>query len=497
MLEWFRRLVAPETVAEPEPEEAPKRSITGGLSTDYRPGLSRVELLARVESDMIQTRVGGAMDSVKDAARLTSIAVTDQQLAFYGSQSFIGYQLMALLAQNWLIAKACGQPGEDAVRKGWQVTVDGTEELSPDVLDAIKRHDKRLQINEQLQEFAYFGRVFGVRHLMADIQSDDPEYYEKPFNPDGITPGSYRGLTQIDPYWISPVLVSSDADRPESRHFYDPTYWTIQGRRIHRSHLIIFKGPQVADLLKPTYRYGGVSVTQQIYERVYSAERTANEAPMLAQTKRMTVLKTDVKKAMADQTAFDAAMTWWRNKMDNYGANVIGMDDEISQMDTSLADLDATIMTQYQLVASVAGVPVTKLIGTVPKGFNATGEYDESSYHESLESLQTNKLTAVLDRHYLCLMRSNIAPKFKVPPPNISVVWNPLDTVTAKEQAEVNLINAQAGAQLVTSGAIDGMDERARITADPKSGYHALPEVEIEPIEDETNTDGNPSAVAN
>ena len=30
-------------------------------------------------------------------------------------------------------------------------------------------------------------------------------------------------------------------------------------------------------------------------------------------------------------------------------------------------------MTQYQLAASVANVPATKLLGTQPKGFNATG----------------------------------------------------------------------------------------------------------------------------
>lgn len=503
MLEWFRKKFSPESIAEPEKEPPSVGSAIGSLRTEYRSGMSKMQLLASVQADTIQVALPGAMDSAKDIAALSGLNITENQFAFFGSQGFIGYQTMAMLAQNWLIAKACAQPGVDAVRKGWQITADGTQALGPDVLDAIKRYDKRMKITKQLQEYVYFGRVFGIRLLMADVISSDEKYYEKPFNPDGITAGSYRGLTQIDPYWIAPVLISEDANNPESRHFYDPTYWTVQGRKIHRSHFVVFRGvPQVPDILKPTYRYGGVSVTQQIFERVYAAERTANEAPMLAQTKRLTVLKTDVKKAMADQAAFDAAMSWWRDKMDSFGVKVIGLDDEISQSETSLADLDSTIMSQYQLVAAIARVPVTKLLGTVPKGFNATGEYDEASYHEELESLQTNDLTDVLDRHYICLIRSAIEPKFNVRP-DVSIVWNPLDSMTAKEQAEVNKIKAETGNALVQAGAIDGMDERARIAADPNSGYHALPEPEVLDEEDDVivdedaPADGNPPALTN
>ncbi len=35
------------------------------------------------------------------------------------------------------------------------------------------------------------------------------------------------------------------------------------------------------------YNYFGVSVPERIYERVYASERTANEAPQLAMTKRL------------------------------------------------------------------------------------------------------------------------------------------------------------------------------------------------------------------
>lgn len=482
MLEWFRRKVAPDTVPN---EEVEPSSLGRTTRTGYAPRMTRFELLARAQSDMIQTApTGAAMDSAKDAARLNALNITETQLAFYASQNFIGYQMMAMLAQNWLVAKACDQPGKDATRKGWTVTANDDEALTPEMQDTLRKLDKRFKTRRHVREMMYFGRVFGVRHVLFEVVSEDPQYYEKPFNADGVTAGAYRGMTQIDPYWITPLLTEQNADNPASRYFYEPEYWQVQGRKIHRTHFVIFKGPDVADILKPTYRYGGLAVTQQIYERVYAAERTANEAPMLAQTKRETVLKTDVKQALANQGTFDATMQAWADTRDNYGVRVIGLDDEATQLDTSLADLDATIMTQYQLVAAIAGVPITKLLGTVPKGFNATGEYDEASYHETLESLQAEAPTELLDRHYLCLLRSEIEPRFKVRP-ELTVVWEPLDSMTAKEQAEVNEIEARTGQTLVQSGAIDGMDERARITADPKSGYHGLPTPEPEELLDE------------
>ncbi len=163
--------------------------------------------------------------------------------------------------------------------------------------------------------------------------------------------------------------------------------------------------------------------------------------------------------------------------MNNYGVKIIGEDDEVQQFDTSLADLDAVIMTQYQLVAAAAGVPATKLLGTSPKGFNASGEYEESSYHETLESIQQHDLSPLVNRHHLLLIRSHVAPKFKMQPFNTEVAWKPVDSPTAAEQAEINLKKAQTDDTLVQAGAIDGTDIRERLINDLDSGYNGIESV--------------------
>jgi hypothetical protein len=319
-------------------------------------------------------------------------------------------------------------PGRDAVRSGWEVTINDGSEADPEVIDAIREEDDRYRVPQNLIEFAHMGRVFGIRIAMFVIDNPDPLYYEHPYNPDGIQPGSYRGIAQIDPYWISPILDLDASADPGSIHFYEPTWWIINWRKIHRSHLIIYRPNPVADILKPTYLYGGVPVTQQIAERVFAAERSANEAPLLALTKRTKVLKTDVAQAMANQAVLEEKLANQTALQNNFGTMIIDNDDEVMHLDTALSDLDALIMTQYQLVAAAARVPATKLLGTTPKGFNATGEYDEAAYHEELESLQALDLTPLLNRHHEILMRSEIAPRFKLAPDTrICIKWHELD----------------------------------------------------------------------
>jgi hypothetical protein len=55
-----------------------------------------------------------------------------------------------------------------------------------------------------------------------------------------------------------------------------------------------------------------------------------------------------------------------------------------------------------------------------------------------------------------------------------TVEWRPLDSLTAKEQADVNLVKAQTGVQLIQSGAVSPENEQERLKRDPASGYAAL-----------------------
>lgn len=415
--------------------------------------------------------------------------VSEQVIGWYSTQGFIGAQLCGILAQNWLINKACSMPADDAIRNGYTIVTDDGDELEQDAYKILKNYDKHYRINFKMREFIRKGRIFGIRIAMFKVQSTDKDYYSKPFNIDGVTAGSYKGIVQIDPYWTAPWLDDAASSQPDTLHFYEPTFWVINGKKVHRSHLIIFRHAEPVDVLKPMYIYGGVPLTQQIMERVYAAERTSNEAPQLAMSKRTTVWLTDMEAVMSNTDAATERLQQWAAYRDNYGIKLGDKEaDEFQQFDTSLADFDALIMTQYQIVAAIAGVPSTKLLGTSPKGFGASGEYEESSYHELLESIQENDLTPFLNRHHELVMKSFVEPKLKKKfDIQLSINWLPLDTPTSEELAQTNLLKAQAGQVLIQSGAISSEDERQRIVTDKESGYDELGVIEENNINEEEN----------
>jgi len=454
----FKRKQTPAPTPEPKKRSKLKykRDIRKVFDANFQRGAK----------DFLDPNVAQDMD-LKDVGNMYNRGtIPDNVLEWYGSHSFIGYQSCAILAQHWLIMRACVVPAKEAIRKGW--TLSSAE--NDDDLQTLQKLDKEYKLTKNLVEFVQFGRVFGLRIAMFKVESTDPLYYEKPFNIDGVTKNSYKGITQIDPYWVAPVLDGEASTDPASKHFYEPTYWIINGKKIHRSHLVIMKNVEVPDMLKPTYFYGGVSVPQLIYERVYAAERTADEAPQLALSKRLNIYKTDVAAAMSNQDEFEQDLLQWNYYRDNFGIKLIGEDEEIQQFETSLSDLDTVIMSQYQLVASAANIPVTKLLGTTPKGFNSSGTYEEQAYHEELESIQSHDLAPLLERHYQLLIKSRLEKDIF----EFDIAFESTEAQTEEVRAATNLQKAQTDQIYMDIGAIDAQMVHDRLTQDKHSGYNGL-----------------------
>jgi uncharacterized protein len=483
---WGSTALTPETPAEPR-----ERLFSTHFDDMPAPRTANVTAAvnARLKADMPRPIVGGGwgQDGAGSLSTLKTISDPDVGavlFAWYASQGFIGHQLAAIVAQHWLIDKVCSMPARDAIRNGFEVSLTGV--TTPDHLAEIKKANRRFQINKHMREFVRKGNIFGVRICIYKVRSSDPKYYERPFNIDGVTPGSYQGMVQVDPYWATPQLDMLGVSDPASANFYEPEWWTINGVNYHKSHLAIFRTEQPADFLKPSYLYGGVPVPQQIMERVYAAERTANEAPQLAATKRTLVWNTDIAAVLGNQTKFAQHMANFINLRDNYGVKVNDTDDTMQQFDTTLTDVDTITNGQYQLVAAAGKVPVCKLMGTSPKGgLGANGDYEEASYHERLEDIQENDLTPMLERHLELVLRSVVEPKFGDARGSLvpHIDWNPVDSPTAEERATRNKTKAEADNLLVTIGAIDAMDVRNRIRTDQDSGYFGIEDAaEDDPI---------------
>lgn len=445
-------------LAEVDRNELLSRSIQR-TSKDFKPVNAKGQA-------MDAASVGGSLKNVFGVSNYAD----DIIFTHFAQQGFIGYQACALLSQNWIINNACSVPCEDAIRPGYEVNLNqNAEHGDPDMLVKIKQiSEQKFRISDIARNFARNNKIFGCALALPVVDGID---YSKPFNIDGVRRGAYKGISLIEPYWITPELDAEATSAPESLHFYEPTWWRLpNGRRIHRSHVIYITGDEVPDVLKPTYYFGGLPLTQQIYERVYASERVANEAPLMALTKRMLIADGNIEAYLMNEEEAEEKLRKLSYCRDNYGVFFKRPGDNVQQIDTSLTDFDALIMTQYQLVASIARMPATKLLKTTPKGFNATGEYEMKDYIQELQHIQDNQMKPLIDRNNLLVEKSEFGLSYE-----LETKFNPVDMPTERELAEVRKIDADTDAVLINAGAITPEESRARIIADPNSGYNGLP----------------------
>ena len=474
----------------------PKKEVK--VEDDYNPysgemlGLGLDEARTNyIESNIVQVQapaVKASQDTAMDSSCASlnyqgSFSFVNRQVLSYfvASSSFIGYYAMAVVAQNKIVQMGCSSAVKDAMRNGYNLVQEDGDELKRKEQREIAKLDKKYKLSQNIIEAETFNNVFGIRHVL--FKHTDPNFnYEEPFNADSFKGGKYAGISQIDPYWITPELEDKDITDPTSIGYYEPTFWVIAGKRYHTSHLVVLKGDPVADYLKPTYRYGGISKAQQVYERVYAGERTANEIPQLVMTKRMNVRKTDLTKAQANKPKFIETLNAAAEFRDNYGTQVIGKDEESTQLETSLADLDNSMWANYHLVAAIFQRPVSKLFGTGHGGMG-TGEVDEDYDIAMLEALQSGNLEDVAYAHYERLMMSEFNKEME-----LDIIWNPLKIMSAKEQADINFTKSQTAMNLFNVGAIGEVDERDRLSADKLSGYSGV-KVMIDNDDDESAMD--------
>lgn len=425
-----------------------------------------------------------AMDSAECEMARPAVDMTgtakDILYTFFAKFGFIGWQQCALLAQHWLISNACSIPAKDAIRNGWintfadadkKETTGEEKEKEQKFLNELNEiTNTKYKLSEKLIQWITKYNIYGIGIALPRVDGID---YEAPYNPDGIKKGAFKGIAIIDPYWLTPQFDQDVMTDPTHPNFYKPThYLTADGKKIHVSHFIIIRRKEVPDILKPSYYYGGIPLTQEIYERVYAAEKSANEQPLLLLTKRVNGWKVDLNEFFLNPEKYEQRIRNFTDKRDNQGVLLIDHEDDMFQIDTTLSDLDQVVMSQYKLVAAVARIPVDKLFELNPSGtLSNSGDFNIKNYTQDLNTIQNDLDKPFIDRINEIVMRSYYGRKDK-----IAIVFNPTDNPTAQEQAtnvktEVDTLQALIGNNVITTE-----EARQKLIADKRNGFSFLDE---------------------
>jgi len=401
------------------------------------------------------------------------------------TDSFLGWTTCALLAQNWIVNRACSATGEDAVSAGYRLIGYDEDIFSVNFLREMYESSKNeFNIFDVLTRASFVRKLYGGSLVIPVIEGVD---YEKPFNIKAIKKNSYKGMRVVEPYWYTYDFDTEDTTNPLSLGFYEPTYYNVNSsagtQKIHRSWVISKSNARVGDILKPSYYYYGVSTAQMIYNRAYCFGRIANESPLLAMTKRLLVADADIENFVANPEYAEKMLDAVIQCRDNFGVLIKGQENQVAQIDTNLAGFDTLIQKEGEIVSAIAEQPLDKYVKTSSKNSNSGGLFQENEYKSVLRREQTLYLLPVIELHNKLWLKS----KHDIEDNGVLAEFNPLDTPSAKEVEETNETISKTLSYYTSVGILNQEECRKRIRLDPKSGFAWLPKVNEQIINAELN----------
>lgn len=344
------------------------------------------------------------------------------------------------------------------------------------LLDEWKQRADDMGLNKVCEGIARNARVFGIGIAIPIVDGAD---YEQPFNLDTVKEGSYKGFAVIEPTWIYPEVESNDLINPLSQSFFEPLYWVVTGatqigdfaiRRIHRSWMIICRNKEVPNMLRPMYYYGGIPLTQEIYEAVYCADKVMNEVPKLALTKRTVVIKGEPNDLVTNPEGVVERLTAFSQVQDNFGKLYVGRNSDVMQMETSLSEFDQLIAKCNQRVAAIAKMPETKLFKTQLAGMNSAGRYEWDDYSQLLIDIQNNWFKPLLSLHYRLDTKSRNGKVVQ-----IKIDFNPIDVPTQAEKAETESRMLQNINSALQAGWLSAAEARTLARSQDGSMFSSIP----------------------
>lgn len=447
-------LVQPFFIVEPPP-----RVLPGKLTA------SRIAMDAGIDSD--------------SAAVWASQAVYNN--AFFNGITFLGYPYLSELAQRPEYRRISEVLATDMTRQWIEFKSTSTDADSKvEKIKQLENRLKQLNVRGVFRKMTEIDGLMGRAHLYIDTgATDERDELKTPigngrdettkFKFGGKT-GFLKAVKPVEPVWTYPA--GYNATDPLKPDWYNPQQWFVQGKQMHVSRLLTFIGREVPDLLKPSYAFGGLSMSQMAKPYIDNWLRTRQSVADLIWTFSTMVLSTDM--ASLGSEGGDALFrraALFANLKTNQGLMLINKDSEdFKNVSASLASLDKLQAQAQEQMCSVSGTPVVKLLGVQPAGLNASSEGELTTWYEWVSAYQDKfyreHLEAVVG---FCMY--DLWGKLDT---EIVFEFVPMESLNETELAGVKKTEADTDVAYVGAGILDPTEVREKLAGDKNSPYSGL-----------------------
>ncbi|MDP9128634.1 MAG: DUF1073 domain-containing protein, partial [Pseudomonadota bacterium] len=281
---------------------------------------------------------------------------------------FMGYALLSDLAQLPEYRRPSEILANEMTRK-WIKLISTSADDKTEKLKDIKAELERLHTQETFRRAFEIDNFFGISQIYIDLGTEGDELKSPLILKAKVGKNKLKGLRLIEPLWIYPNAYNSI--NPLKADYYKPQTWYVLGTEIHESRLMTFVSRPVPDMLKPAYLFGGISLSQLMKPYVDNWIRTRQSVSDITHNFSTPVLKVDMGQTMAPGAAQQLALRGQVFNMarDNQGLMILDMvKEDFVNVSAPLGSLDALQAQAQEQMASIASIPLVKLLGITPSG---------------------------------------------------------------------------------------------------------------------------------
>lgn len=353
-----------------------------------------------------------------------------------------------IYADDGLGARIVDLLPEDMMKQGWHYVFENEKEGFDNYSKIYNHVFKEIRANYKITQALKWARLYGGAMILLGVY--DGESLDQPLNLNKIK--NFENLKIIPRnnvmYGTMEFQMNPELPHYGQVEYYPVTFYTgrqYQMQRVHYSRVIEIKGIEIpsseASPVPMEFRYWGLSVFQRIQDRL--KELGSSFSSLANLLNELTIGKykyKDLAQIMASDEGGELVQKRLQamDLMKSVFHSVLLDTDESFERDTLSFSGVSDVMYQFMMMTSAAtGYPMTKLFGISPGGLNSTGEADMYQYYDMVKAKQETELLPIIER-----LVKIISEWQNIPEPEI--VFNPLEQMTEKEQAELEAKKADS-----------------------------------------------------
>lgn len=178
---------------------------------------------------------------------------------------------------------------------------------------------------------------------------------------------------------------------PISPTFYEPQMYQVVGMNVHPTWFNAFKGLPVSQVLKPQYKYMGMSLIENAYSAIINDELMNKAIPNIVHRSSIVNYKiTGMKDSLktGDEQSLLKYVSDTENMKSILNATICDGEDAVEVISRELSGLEGLDQRSAYRLSAAFGIAATVLWGKSPDGMNSTGQADWENFYNFVEVWQ-------------------------------------------------------------------------------------------------------------